>query len=208
MKKEVKRTLIFGMILIAIVICIATFAVFQNLGARAKLIASGVESLTFSREYPDVSENNKFEYITIEETLEIINKGTGIIYFSFPSCPWCQAYAPVLDEVIREQGIENVYYYNPKEIRANNTDQYKRLVELVGDYLEDDKDGNKRLYVPHVFAIKDGKVVGENNSMSTMSGNAKEYFTEQKRAELKNELNTIISKFSGSCNDTSDSKGC
>lgn len=208
MKKEVKRTLIFGMVLIAIAICLAAFAVGQSFKAKANEAVTGVQSLRFYREYPDVSKDNKFEYATIDQVLEVINKGTGIIYFGFPSCPWCQAYVPVLDEVIREQSISKVYYYNPKDIREKNTEEYKRLTTLLGDYLENDKNGNKRLYVPHVFVIKDGKVLGENSDMSTMSGDAKKYFTEEKRAELKVKLIEIISKLGNSCKDNGLNLGC
>lgn len=208
MKKEVKRTLIIGMILIAIAICVAAFFVGQSWKAKANSMVTGVQSLSFFREYPDVSQNNKFEYANIDQVLEILNGGSGIIYFGFPACPWCQAYVPVLDEVSREQNVDKVYYYNPKDIREKNTEEYKRITTLLGDYLENDKDGNKRLYVPHVFAIKDGKVIGENNDMSTMSGDAKKYFTEEKRSELKTKLTEIISKYSESCDDSSESKGC
>lgn len=207
--KKVKITFIVGLILIAISICLISISVIQILKEKNKTEEAEIQSLEFYNEYSGVSKENKFEYASIDEILKIIDNGTGIIYFGFPSCPWCQAYVPVLDEVAREQNIEKVYYYNPKEIRKNNTEEYKKIVAVLGDYLENDKDGNKRLYVPHVFAIKEGKVIGENNDMSTMSGdNTKEYFTSERRSQLKTTLTKIISEFKQSCDDTSGNKGC
>lgn len=208
MKKEVKRVLIIGLSVIFVAICLIGFVISQSWKSKSENLKNEAQNIKFFREYPDVVESNKFEYITVEQVLDIITKGSGIIYFGFPACPWCQAYVPVLDEVSREQGLDKVYYYNPKDIRANNTEEYKKITTILGEYLDSDKDGNKRLYVPHVFVIKDGKVIGENNDMSTMSGDAKKYFTEEKRAELKTKLIEIISKYSDSCKDNIESKGC
>ncbi len=208
MRKEVKRTLIFGMVLIAIAVCLAAFAVVYSFKGKVDKAAQQVQSLRFSKEYPEVSKENSFQYITIEDTLEIINRGTGIIYFGFQECPWCQVYVPILDEVIREKNVDKVYYYNPKDIRENNTKEYQRIITLLGKYMNDDKEGNKRLYVPHIFAIRDGKVLGEIKTTPEMAqSKANEYFTDSRKQQLKSEIASVILKFNESCND-SGSKGC
>ena len=208
MNKKSNKTLLVGIILIAITIGMCGYLVVENMWYRVNLAKAETQRLAFYREYSEVSQDNLFQYASIEEVLTLVKSGTGVIYFGFPSCPWCQVYVPVLDEVSREQGLDKVLYYNPKEIRSENTAEYKELVAILGDYLDSDKDGNKRLYVPHVFAIKEGKVVGENNDMSTMSGDAKAYFTEDRRKELKTKLMDIISSYKESCNDTIGEKGC
>ncbi len=208
MNKKSNKTLVIGIILIAITIGICGYLVVENMWYRVNLAKEETQKLAFYREYSEVSQDNLFQYASIEEVLTLVKSGTGVIYFGFPSCPWCQVYVPVFDEVSREQGLDKVLYYNPKEIRSEGTAEYKELVAILGDYLDNDKDGNKRLYVPHVFAIKEGKVVGENNDMSTMSGDAKAYFTEARRKELKTKLMDIISSYKESCNDTIGEKGC
>lgn len=185
-----------------------TFEVATTLNEKDSKVGTSIDSLNFIKEYSNVSKDNKFIYADVNKILEIINGGTGIIFFGFPSCPWCQVYVPVLDEVIKEKNIDKVYYYNPKEIRQNETEEYKEIVKVLKAYLDKDDENNERLYVPHVFAIKNGKVIGENNSMSTMSGNAKEYFTEEKKSELKTILTNIVSDYSDTCSDILGSKGC
>ena len=46
-------------------------------------------------------------------------------------------------DIVKDMDIKEMHYFNPKEIRANNTDTYKEIVELLGDNLNADVDGNK-----------------------------------------------------------------
>lgn len=147
------------------------------------------DNIRFYREYPSVNQENIYYYATYDEVVEVLTKGTGIVFFGFPVCPYCQVYSPVLDEVARERNVEKVYYLNIKDMREYETDEYKRLVEIVDKYLENDEKGNKKIYVPDTYFVKDGKIVGHNNSMSTLSAeNVREYFTEEVRKMLKEQL--------------------
>jgi len=153
------------------------------------------QNIRFYREYPSVDENNVYHYATYDEVVELFVSGTGIVFFGFPACPWCQAYAPVLDEVARERGVEKIYYLDIREMRENETDEYKTLVEYTAKYLENDENGNEKIYVPDSYFIKEGKIVGHNNSMSTLPGdNVTEYFDEEKRKELKADFISLVEK--------------
>lgn len=162
------------------------------------------DDIRFYREYPLSDMKNIYYYATYDEVLEVLTKGTGIVYFGFPACPYCQVYAPVLDEVARERSVEKIYYLNIKDMREQNTDEYKRLVEVLDRYLEVDETGNKRVYVPDTYFVKDGKIVGHNNSMSTLSNvNVEEYFTEEVRKVLKEQLIELTEKvYEPICDDT------
>ena len=163
------------------------------------------DNVRFYRDYPSVNMENIYYYASYEEIVEVLTKGSGIVFFGFPACPYCQVYAPVLDEVARDRSVEKIYYFNIKDIREKETDEYKRLVEILDKYLETDDKGNKRIYVPDSYFVKNGKIVGHNNSMSTLhSVNAKEYFTEDVRKQLKNQLIELIEKvYEPICDDTS-----
>lgn len=153
------------------------------------------ENIRFYRDYPNVSQDNIYYYATFDEIVEVFEKGTGIVFFGFPACSWCQAYAPVLDEVARERDIAKIYYLDIMKMRKDNSDEYKKLIELTKEYLENDENGSKKIYVPDAYFVKDGKIVGHNNSMSMLSGdNVKEYFDEEKRKELKLELISLVEK--------------
>ena len=153
-------------------------------------------SVKFKKEYIKASKNNKFVYKTEEEIINILEKVTGIIYFGFPECPWCQEYIKYLDDISNKSNIKEVYYLNIFEIRKNNTDEYKKIVNLLKDYLDKDENNNPRIFVPHVVAVKDGKIIDNDNetSMITESISTKEYWTEDKVEALKNKLKIIFDK--------------
>ena len=114
----------------------------------------------FANEYKTVTKDNVFVYREINEIINILEKGTGVVYLGFPECPWCKAYVTYLNEVAKEQDVEKVYYYNILEDRKNNTKEYQKIIELLGDYVANDEEGNKRIYVPMVIGVNKGQIVG------------------------------------------------
>ncbi len=199
MSKDRKRLIM----LLSCIILVLSFALiylntdlFKKTEVGNAIDSSVSDNIRFYRDYPSVDmENNIYYYATYDEIVEVLTKGTGIVFFGFPACPYCQAYVPVLDEVARERDVEKIYYLNIKEMRKQETDEYKKLVEILSDYLEVDENGVKRIYVPDAYFIKDGKIVGHNNSMSTLSGvDVKEYFNETRRKELKTQLIELTEK--------------
>lgn len=164
------------------------------------------DSERFYKEYNTVSVDNVFKYSTAEEALELFKSDSAVIFFGFKECKWCQAYAPILDEYAKEHNISTIYYVNIKEDRANNTEEYKAIVEILESYLENDKNGNKRIYVPDVYFVKEGKIVGHNNDTSMEQGADIDGYYEQYSDELKDKINTLFNKIKDSCDDLD--KGC
>ena len=82
----------------------------------------------FSAEYHEVAKNNVFVYRNIDEIINILEKGTGIVYLGFPECKWCQRYTKYLNEVAMDMGISKIYYYNIREDRKLNTENYQKIV--------------------------------------------------------------------------------
>lgn len=121
---------------------------------------TNVDGKRFAEEYTSVTEDNVFVYRSIEEVINILEHGTGVVYLGFPECPWCSAYVPYLNEVAKKAGADKVYYFNILNDRKDNTDNYKKLVDILKDYLKFDEEGNKRIYAPSVIAVKDGEIVG------------------------------------------------
>lgn len=151
----------------------------------------------FSEEYSNIGidKNNPFVYKTDKEIIEILKSGTGIIYFGFPDCPWCQSAVPVLLDVANKIDIEEIYYFNPKNIRESNTDTYKEIVKLLGDNLKADEKGNKRLYVPDVYFISGGKIVGHSfKTVDSQINPSENPLNEEQALELKNIYKGLIEK--------------
>ena len=108
------------------------------------------DSEKFAKEYKLKDKDGKaldnvFVYRNPEQIINILEKGTGIVYLGFPECPWCTAYIPYLNEIAKEKKVEKIYYLNILEERKNNTDAYKKITEILSDYLQNDEEGNKRL---------------------------------------------------------------
>ena len=163
------------------------------------------DSEKFAKEYNTVTDDNYFVYRNIDEIIKILEHGTGVVYLGFPECPWCQAYVPILNEVADIEGLEKIYYYNIYEDRKNNTDSYQKIVNIIGDYLQYDDEGNKRIYVPAIIVVFEGKIIGfDDETAYDTKGFEKpeEYWTEEEVSNLKKKLTTMISEVvDNSCND-------
>lgn len=154
------------------------------------------DSQKFSKEYTEVSDYNVFVYKEIDEIIKILEHGTGIVYLGFPECPWCQAYVPKLNEVADVEGLEKIYYYNIYNDRKENTKEYQKIVDILSDYLQYDEEGNKRIFVPAVISVSDGKIIGfdDETSLDTKGlDDPKAYWTEERVKSLKERLTNMIS---------------
>lgn len=77
----------------------------------------------------------------------------------------------------KEQGLDKIYYFNIKKDREDNSKLYQKTVELLGDNLRYDNEGNRRIYAPLLIAVKNGKVVMFDD---TRYWNNKEYDSAEK----------------------------
>lgn len=173
------------------------------------------ESLNGKKGYGDnvnpevkIDKKNAIKYADADEIIDILDNGTGIIYFGYPECPWCRNAIPVLLEAASELNVENVYYMNLKDERdtievledgtlkttKEGTEGYKKLLTrldaVLNEYVLEDLNGNevktgeKRIYVPLVVFVREGKVVGIHSD--TVSSQTNPYVT--LNTEQKNEL--------------------
>lgn len=157
----------------------------------------------FAKEYTQVTDNNVFVYRSIEDVIKLMEHGTGVVYLGFPECPWCQSYVKYLNEVAEEVGIDKIYYYNILEDRKKDTPEYQRIVELLGDNLEYDDEGNHRVYVPNVSFHINGEIIGNDfETAKDTKGFAtpEEYWTEDEINELKNTLTEYMEEVYTSSN--------
>ena len=120
----------------------------------------------FKNEYSKVSDDNPFVYRNIDQIINILEKGTGVVYLGFPECPWCQAYVPYVEEVAKKVGIDKVYYFNILEDRKNNSEKYQKIVKILNEYIPNDEEGNKRVFVPALIVVKEGKILLFNDETS------------------------------------------
>ena len=183
MKKNVY--IIFGIIAVLILIISLSF-----LFKRDKMS----DAERFAKEY-DFTVNNVFVYRNLDEINKILENGTGVVYLGFPECPWCKGYIPYLNEVAINEHLDKIYYFNILNDRKNNTSCYKKTAQLLNDYLKYDNEGNKRIYVPAVIAVNNGKIVGfdDESSLDTKGYETpEEYWKNEDLDGLKKRLSDMI----------------
>lgn len=157
------------------------------------------EKIDFANNY-DVDKDNVFRTITPEEAINILEGGTGILFIGFPKCPWCQRVVPVLNDTAKLANINQVYYLNIYDIRNENTSEYQRIVELLGDNLEIDEDtGKRRVYVPDVYGIKGGKITKHHLDVVESYDDSSRDLTIEEEAELKEIYKDIIKSVYEDC---------
>ena len=138
-----------------------------------KKTKDGKEYLTLN-----IPKKNNIQYKSAKEIISALQKDTAVIFFGFPECPWCRNLVPILLESIEENDYPNFYYYNALAIRdqkhldedgnivvdKESTAEYKKIVELLGDFLGEYEGLNdpsiKRLYFPTVVFVSDGEIKG------------------------------------------------
>lgn len=141
--------------------------------------------------------------ITPTEAIDLIESGTGILIFESDECPWCAKARPILEQAAKEKNIQ-VYSANIQSIKSQpregkpGTDEYYKILELLDEYLNEylDEDGNsfgeKRVYIPDVYAIKDGKILGHNLSTVASDTNKDTEMTEEQKNELLDIYKNLI----------------
>ena len=118
-----------------------------------------------------IDKKNNIVYLTYDELMDFLGSKSGLLYFGRPGCPWCRSLVPHMLQYANEDNVY-IYYYDIENDRAENNDNYKSILAILGNYLptdtvtqdEDDPDfdpGLKRVVLPQLFFIKDGKVKDE-----------------------------------------------
>ena len=158
------------------------------------------DSERFTLEYPLVGSDNIFVFRNAEQTAEILEKGTGVVFIGFKECPWCQLYVVFLHDTAREAGINRIFYCDIREDRLNNTIYYQRIVGILEGLLQYDDEGRPRVFVPDVTIVDNGKIIGRDfeTSKETLGyRTAEEYWNEERVAALKNRLREGMDVISG-----------
>ena len=104
-----------------------------------------------------------FQLITLKESLCMFEEGgTGILYYGYDKCAWCNRAVPELNEVAKELNL-TIYYVDASA--KVEKDDYKKLLEYIDPVLKVNSTGEKGFYVPAVIGVKNGKLVDYHVSL-------------------------------------------
>ncbi|MBB1564150.1 hypothetical protein HG434_002725 [Candidatus Saccharibacteria bacterium] len=186
------------MLLVAVVVGIIAIVICGwHIWSRSQAPASPQPSdaARFKAAYSRVANDNRFIFASADEVLEKFESGSGLIFLGFQQCPWCQQLAPLVDDAAKAEGLDKIYYLDIRHARETNDATYKKLVEKLKPHLRTDENGQPRVYVPDVTALKDGRVVGHFLQETTVDGEkatADTYWTKERRARAVEQLRKMI----------------
>lgn len=161
-----------------------------------------------------ISDKNTVKYIKEDKAIELLEKGTGVIYFGFSTCPWCRSLVSTLTEVAQEKN-ETIYYLDILNIRTTfeltegklsklkeGTKGYYKILELLDEHLEefyltDDANnkfdtGEKRLYAPTMVAFNKGKITDIHVGTVESQKSGYDSLNETQIIELENRIEKLI----------------
>lgn len=162
----------------------------------------------------NIEEKNGIKYLDDDEVIDMLENKTGIIYFGFPTCPWCRSMIEVLLDAKDSTNQKNIYYYNALDIRDEKVledgkvkttkkgkKNYYKILDILGDKasvyegLEDDS--IKRLYFPTVVFVRNGKIVDIHISTVDSQEDPYKKLNKKQKAELKKIYTMGIAKMNG-----------
>ena len=98
-------------------------------------------------------------------------------------CPWCARAVPVLYQTAEEMDVTVEYVDLLDDYSWRTEDQkeaYDRFIELVGDNMRPDENGDKQFYIPCVICIRNGTVADMHVSTFDNDDLETEFKDEQK----------------------------
>lgn len=142
-----------------------------------------------------------FTPISFEDAIAFFEEGkSGVLYFGFPACPWCDELVPILKEEAEKNDIEVLYVQtrDDQKERLYTDEQRDRIEPYLPDYIRNNLKGELTLYVPLVVSVVDGKVA-DGHQGTTEDHDAKEReMTDEEKAELKDALQKLIESHNAS----------
>lgn len=237
MKDDKKR--ILTVILLALIIILGAVKVYlekdkvndndNNTITDAVKFKKEYESLNGDYKYPTVTltDTNPFVYESSKKIIETLKSETGIIYLGFPKCPWCRNAVNVLSYL----NVDKIMYLDMTDERdtyelvdgalkktKDGSKEYYEMLNILDDILSDYEIedngktysvGEKRLYVPLVIGVKDGKIVGYHaDTVELNEGQtAFDLLSNEQQEKLKSIYDDIKDKVYGDTCGLSD-KGC
>lgn len=175
------------------VVLLVVISIFFITGCSVKRTEDVTDGEIFASEYA-VNKDNVFKYATIEEVLSLFKDGTGVILFGNSDQDECYSVVKMFMDLVSENNISEVYYYDPTMIRDDGSKEYDELLNLLGDNLTI-TDDDLELMIPSVYFVRDGEIVGYNDEAVLMLDIADEVELDDFLKVLENKYFKLIKKY-------------
>lgn len=112
-----------------LIVAILLIQVVSKNGGDANYVPTQDE-INFKKEYEslngtaeskvEIIKANKMAYIDMKQAADILESGSGVIYFGYASCEECRTAIPVLLDAMSSSELEKIYYVN---LRKDNKEE-------------------------------------------------------------------------------------
>lgn len=157
---------------------------FIFLGTRNYAVKEVPDNELFAKEYRTVGNDNNFQVLTSFEALNLLERGTGLLFLGYSSNEWSAVVAELLDQVSKENGY-SISYYNFLADRDKRHDNYQGIVRELDGYLLRDDMNRVEIHAPTVVAVVRGEVIfyDDETSFVNHKETPKSYWTSERRLE-------------------------
>ena len=145
-----------------------------------------------------VDEEVVVNYVDEKETYDFLTNGTGIIYFGLANSHECRNVVPSLFEVAKENNLVVNYYdtnrFSSKGDEEIETETFSKIIELLYYHLKEDTEGNKVLFVPDVYYVKDGEIIDHHLGTIDKKEDSTVALNEEEKKKLFDIYHQLINK--------------
>lgn len=136
-----------------------------------------------------------FVKISYAQSLRMFTeKGSGILFYGYDSCYYCNRAVPILNEAAKEAGI-TIYYIDAMDSSGTSKDDYNALMTYLEPTFREDSDtGEMTFFVPDVVGVKNGEITGFHVSLvdGFQAGDEDAQLTDEEKNELKQDYIDIF----------------
>lgn len=192
-----KKLILSLLVLVSLVGCTSNTSVSSSTSSSEETytITNSVELNGFTTKLPGYkwvgSEIGNFKEVTMKESVRLFEeKGTGLVYYGYTGCQWCERFLPQLNQVALKTGV-TIYYVDAAIFNEEESETYPILTEYLSSILSTNEEtGEKEMYVPLLIGIKDGELVGSHSGL--VDGFVIEDESSQMNDDEKKELQDIF----------------
>ena len=164
-------------------------------------------------DYTELEENLVFKVGDHDSVEKMLAHGTGVIYFSFPECPWCQKYTPLLQNIAENADME-VLYYNIYVDKSEDKEWYDAIATMIEEKNPEisryDNDGNTLIFMPLVLFVNEGEIIGYDDETCDLNSDEispDTYWNEEKVGALEEKLLPLFEQVK-QAQDEKNEQGC
>lgn len=168
-----------------VVVCLIIMLLFTT-GCSIKKVQELSNAEKFAKEF-EISSKNPFVYTNIDYVLNLLENGTGIIFFATSDYEGSKKAAIYITKIAKQENIENIYYYNPKKLKEKNPKKYKKLIEYLGSCISKD-----RMILPDIYAVKDGKIINHSTLFSNEKELSEEYLSKKRIKQIEDKYRNLL----------------